>query len=92
MNISEIKFSSAPLGLVGEGLLGWIECTVNGSLRIEGLALRRTADGRTTLSFPARRDSRGQQHFYLKPIDDSARRDVERQIFAALGLEDAAKL
>ena len=63
---------------------------LDATLRLDGLALRRTADGRLSLSFPARRDTAGKQHPYLRPVDDAARRDIEHQIFTALGLGEHA--
>ena len=74
------------------GLLGWLSCTLNGSLRLEGLTLRKTLeDGRLTISYPAaRRDAMGRQHFYVRPLGDQARRDLEFQILQALGLEETA--
>src|SRR5262245_23693969 len=69
---------------------GWVSATMNGSLRFDGISVRRTADGRLALSFPARRDTTGKQHPYLRPLDDATRRDIEHQIFAALGLGEHA--
>ena len=66
------------------GLLGWILCTINGVLVFDGLALRRTRDGRLTLSYPARRDRCGIAHHVLRPIDDVARREIERQVFSQI--------
>ena len=30
----------------------------------------------------------GERHFFIRPLDDEARRDVERQVFEALALEE----
>ena len=89
--IDNVKFSAAGPQETSAGLIGWVALTVNGLLRLDGLALRRTTDGRLVLSFPARRDGAGRQHFYVRPLDDVARRDIERQVFQALGLEEGAK-
>ena len=48
---------------------------------------RRTRDGRLALSFPERRDLAGGSHHYMRPLNDAARRAIEAQVFAALGLE-----
>ena len=74
------------------GLLGYVSCVVGDVLLLDGITLRRTSDGRLTLSYPARRDSRGRQHAYVRPIDDASRRDLEAQIFARLGIEQEASL
>ena len=88
VDIRKVCFTSASPGEVQTGLLGWVSCTLNGTLRLDGLVLRRTADGRLALTFPARRDACGRQHCYVRPLDDRARREIERHIFAALGLEE----
>jgi len=87
LRISNLIFSAAPAGVARGGLLGYVSFAVNDMLRLEGLTVRRTADDRLTLSFPKRMDRRGHEHFYIRPVDDRARRDVECQIFAALGIE-----
>ena len=87
--ITDIRFSAAPATDVACGLLGWVSCVLNGSFHIDGISLRRTVDDRLALSFPARIDRTGQKHFFLRPLDDSARRETEHQIFTALGLVDA---
>jgi len=89
VKISDVKFSAASPAEIETGHLGYVSVVLNGALRLDGLAVRRTADGRFTLSFPARRDASGQQHYYLRPLDDAARRDIEFQVFRALGLKEA---
>jgi len=61
---------------------------LNQAIRIDGVALRRTTEGKLTLSFPARRDSAGQQHAYVRPLDNDVRRQIERQVLRALGFGD----
>lgn len=72
------------LGSPPGGLLGWVSCSY-GHLRLDGIALRRTRDGHLTLSYPERRDAAGRRHPVLRPLDDQARREIEEQVFAALG-------
>lgn len=67
-----------------EGLLGYVACTVDFQLRLDGLTLRRKAQGGHSISFPERRDSNGDRRPYMRPIDPWARRDIERQILGAL--------
>lgn len=73
------------------GLLGYISVHY-GSFIIDGLVLRRTASGRTTLSFPARTDRSGRRHSYIRPEDDAARRAVEREIFSQIGEREDVSL
>jgi len=61
------------------GLLGYVSCTV-ANLRIDGLTLRRTRDGRFAISFPCRRDGSGRKHPIVRPLDGS----LERAILSAL--------
>lgn len=62
------------------GLLGYIS-VFYGNLILDGLTVRRTADGRLTVSFPERRDRQGRRHPYVRPVDDAARLRIERAIF-----------
>ena len=87
MLISEIKFTSSGPGEKDAGLLGWVACSLNGTIRLDGLALRKTVDDRLTLSFPARRDSAGHQHFFVRPLSHEARLEIQSQIFSALGID-----
>jgi hypothetical protein len=89
--VSNVRLVAAPPAEATTGLLGWISCTLNGSLRLDGLGLRRTAAGDLVISFPARRDAAGRQHPYVRPVDEVCRRDIEYQILAALGLEGGQK-
>lgn len=66
------------------GLLGWI-CVEYGVLVLDGICLRRTADRRLALSFPARVDRAGRKHSYLRPVDDAARQAIEAEILWQLG-------
>ena len=88
MEIRQVSFLAAPEHEVQRGLLGWAAFTLDGRLRLEGIAVRRTLDGRVALSFPSRRDRRRhRRHFYVRPLDDSTRREIERQVLTALGFE-----
>jgi hypothetical protein len=90
MRISEITFTAARQEDIERGLLGWVSFTVDGNLRLDGVAIRRTVDSRYVLSFPARRDGSRRRHFFVRPLDDHARCEIERQVLGALGfLEEA---
>ena len=90
ISITNVIFLAARPDEVSTGLLGWVSLVVNDTLRLDGLALRRTLDGHLALSFPARRDASGRQHTCVRPLDDRARREIEAQVFAALGLQEGA--
>ena len=85
--VADVRFTAASTEDVERGLFGWVSCLINGTLCLDGLAVRRTLDGRLVLSFPARTDGAGRQHFYVRPLDDCARREIEEAVFRALGLE-----
>ena len=72
-------------------MFGWISCTVDGTLRLSGIALRTTADGKLALSYPARKTRDGGQHFFIRPVDDKARREIEHQILSALGFAETQR-
>jgi hypothetical protein len=86
LTIDRIELKTAGADAAETGLLGWISFRLNRRLHVDGVALRRTADGRPTLSFPARKDGAGRQRFYLRPLDDETREGIETQVFMALGL------
>jgi hypothetical protein len=88
LRVTGVRFSEAPPREVATGLVGWISFELNDALRIDGCTLRRTLEGNLAISFPARRDRAGYQHFYVEPIDDWARREIEAAVFAALGLQE----
>jgi len=68
------------------GLVAYLELEY-GNLALDSIVLRRTLDSRYVLSFPQRRDKAGRAHAYVKPISDSARAEVERQVLAQLNIE-----
>jgi DNA-binding cell septation regulator SpoVG len=91
VRITDVRFTPSTAEDVAQGLLGWVSATLNGALRLDGISLRRiSSDGRIALSFPARRDQVGRDHPYIRPLGDAARREIERQVFAALGLATEA--
>ncbi len=81
-------FTAAPPQLRKTGLLGWVTFVIGHALQFDGVAVRRTRNGRLTLSFPVRHDSTGRQHSIVRPTDAAARREIESQVFAALGLSE----
>lgn len=69
---------------VRTGLLGFLSVTY-GSLVLDGITLRRTADRRLALSFPARVDRAGRRHAFIRPADDAVRQEIERELLWQLG-------
>ena len=86
LRIDRIGLTTAGPDAAKDGLLGWIRCRLNRRLQLDGITLRRTLDGRPTLSFPAKTDAAGNRRYYLRPMDDATRTEIERQVFEALAL------
>lgn len=85
--ISDVQFTSAPEDLRETGIIGFLKFVVEPGILIDGTAVRRTRDGRWTLSFPRRVAQRGTEHYVIAPINDEVRREIEREVFAALGID-----
>lgn len=83
-DITEIRIDAAPPELAATGHIAWISLLLNDRLRISGVTARRTLDGEFRLSFPARTSDDGSKHFYIRPINDEARVEIETAIFDAL--------
>jgi DNA-binding cell septation regulator SpoVG len=66
------------------GLLAYLSVTY-GTLVLDGITLRRTADARYAISYPARTDKAGRRHSQIRPIDDAARQAIEATILGQLG-------
>jgi DNA-binding cell septation regulator SpoVG len=85
ISITNVRFVAASQEDTETGLVGYVSQTLNRCLQIEGLILRRTTNGRLTISFPARTDRCGRRHFFICPRDDETRLAIENQVLAALG-------
>jgi hypothetical protein len=68
------------------GLIAYLTLGIGG-LRIDGVTVRRTEDGRRYLSFPERIDPRGQRRPLVWPLDDNARSSIETAVFRALAVQ-----
>ena len=68
---------------VREGLLGFVSVQL-GRVILDGLTLRKTSGGRLALSYPSRTDRVGRRHPYVRPRDDAARIEIEREIIGLL--------
>ena len=91
LRVTDVRFCTASAADVAKGLLGWIAFELNDELRVDGCALRRTLEGALIVSFPGRRDRKGSLHYFVRPLNDRVRRDLQRQIVEALGIEDVQR-
>ncbi len=82
ITVSGVRFSPAGESEQRTGLLGWVACSY-GLVRLDGIAVRQTLDGRLALSFPRGRGKCPP----VRPLDDGARRAIERQILEAIDLD-----
>ncbi len=89
--VTEVTFTAALRKDLKGGLIGWTSFVVNGALKLDSVAVRRTADHRLVLSFPARTDGAGRQRFYFRPLDTRTRKEIERQVCAQLRITEAAR-
>lgn len=65
------------------GLLGWVRVQIMG-LEFDGIALRRSREGRIYLSFPTRQDRTGKRHYVVRPTSDEARVAFEAMVLDEL--------
>ncbi len=85
--ISNLRFTPASLEDHAEGLLGWLRFDIGNALRLDGVTLRQTIDGRLTLSYPGRRDSQGRLHHHMRPLSRDMQRAIEQSVFDLLDKE-----
>ena len=83
-SITNVVFTPSRLADREGGLLGWVECSFGDWLRLDGIAVRKTADGRFTLAYPARKSGGGTKHHFFRPANDRARRELEVAILGQL--------
>jgi hypothetical protein len=88
ISITDVRLYPGSWRDVQTGLLGWVTFVVGGALRVDGVALRRTLCGRLALSYPIRKYAGESEYHIVRPVDAESRREVERQIFEALGLKE----
>jgi hypothetical protein len=84
LTISDIRFAPARLELRSRGLLGWVCCALNGELQLDGIALRKTLEGKHRLSFPRHVDANGTEHDLIKPLSNGVRDAIEAQVIGDL--------
>ena len=86
LRVTGVRCTAAPVALRDHGLIGFVGFILNDSFAIDGVQLRRTRGGRTTLSYGRRTVGREHQYFF-RPITNQARLAIEAQVCAALGLQ-----
>ena len=86
LQVTGVAWLNAGVADVASGLLAYLEVELCGSVVVSA-TLRQTSTGRFSLSFPMRTDRRGARHPIIRSTDAQARRELERQVFARLGLD-----
>jgi len=89
LEVADVRFQAASAADVRFGLLGYVSFDIGGGLRVSGVTVRRTADGRLCLSFPGRLDRRGNRRPFMRPVSRDSRAAIEAQVFAAIELPEA---
>lgn len=87
IEITEVRFSASSSSDQARGMLGWIGFLIDGWLRVDAATLRRSRSGELYVAYPARSDAQGRQHYFLHPISDTARREVQCQVLKAIAAE-----
>jgi len=85
--IHDIRFIPASDADAERGLLAFVKLEF-GPLILDGVTLRRHADGRLGLSWPERTDRAGRRHPLVRPVDDEARVALEREVLAELARQE----
>ena len=83
-DIGHVRFAPATDDERERGLLGYVELEYGHALVLDGVAVRRTQNGRIALVFPSRRDRQGRRHPFMRLRGEGARQQLERQVVRAL--------
>lgn len=81
--VAHVRFTRASAELERTGLMGWVRCHLNG-IEVDGIAIRRTAEGRIVPFLPERQDKSGKLHRVVWIPDADERDSVSRSILAVL--------
>lgn len=84
LDISEVHIRWAPDRDRAAGLLAYVAVTLGGSVRLDGITLRRARDGSSYLAFPHRVDTRGRERWYARPLTEAAKREFEDAVRSEL--------
>jgi len=88
--IRSIRFIAASDADAARGLLAYVKLDI-GPLALDGVTLRRHADGRLGLTWPERTDRSGRRHPLIRPVSDAARRELEDEVLAELARQERAR-
>ena len=88
--IRAIRFTPSSDAEAARGLLAYVKLEY-GPLVLDGITLRRHADGRLGLAFPERTDSRGRRHPLVRPINDAARVEIEGEVLRELNRQEVER-
>ena len=81
MNISEIRITAASPADRDAGLIAFVSCTY-GEIEIDGIAIRKTVDGRIIVTFPARQWTGCRRKYFITPRSVPVRRAFEEAILS----------
>jgi DNA-binding cell septation regulator SpoVG len=81
--IRAIRFTPGTDADAERGLLAYVRIDF-GPLVLDGVTLRRHADGRLGLTYPERTDRAGRRHPLVRPANDDARREIEDAVLREL--------
>lgn len=87
--VSGVRFATGSPAEERAGLLGYVSVII-GPLLLDGIALRRSSEGRLYLAFPERRSASGRRYSLVRPVTSAVRAQIEAAVFEALGLGGAA--
>jgi DNA-binding cell septation regulator SpoVG len=88
--IHDIRFTPGTDQDAERGLLAFVRMCY-GPLIVDGVTLRRTRAGTLALSWPSRTDRSGARHALVRPLNDSAREELEAAVFAELRRQEAGQ-
>lgn len=80
LRITEISFKPCLDVERTRGLLGWARCTVEDCFEFDAIAVRCDRNGNELISFPSRRDSRGEEWAYFKAKRPWVRAELQEAI------------
>jgi hypothetical protein len=82
-DVRDVRFTAAGLAERQDGLLGHTSFEV-GPIRLDGVMVRKTRDGRLCLSFPEKRGRDGTRHPIARPTTSWERARIENAVLGAL--------
>ena len=80
IRLDQVSFTPAPEWERRRGLLGFLKFVLPEGLLVDGVALRRSPDGRYLFTWPAKKDRFGRERHHVRPLDDEARRAIEGEL------------